>query len=864
MARQTSAILIITGIVVLANLWLLSDSATCDPEMIFSHLSLTGSPGLLPGDACFVDPAVGYITQPLGYLSAQDWLHGVVPWWNPYVGVGMPLAAEMQNESFFLPFVLLLHFHNGWLFQRILFQVLAGVFTYAFLIELGLGLAAAILGAALFSLNGTFILTAGVVTAPIFCLPLLLLGIENTRRAVNDGQVLGWSLVVVALALSIYSGFPELAYLDGLLGAVWALLRLLQIKGKERWQFLAKMCLGVFLGVAITGPVVLPFLQYLQNGNVIGHGTFFSHDYLPASVMPVQLLPMFYGTFAYYPPAGFENLFGPTMWTRLGGWLGCAPVLLALYALCRGPSRERLVLGLWILSWEAYFLGLPGWASVFAAIPGISDADAIRYAQLSVEFAVFVLAASGFEDIRRLPRGLPSHLFWPVLLFLCCLAGFVIPSLKLFLIWFHAYPELCWIAVTSFVCTIITMLVLVIAMRLRGQWLFVAQTLMIVGSILVFLEPQFCAPRSGGIDRSGIEFLSRHIGFSRLYTLGPFAPNFPAAYGIASINDVQLPRPQSWADYTYQRLAVTAADFIFGAETPEQLTALQANLPNYEAIGVKYVAAYPGKNPFLMTLANPLQTDGSFVTLSAGMSLSGEFIAASPQPPSVAAVAVFPKPIGRGATGPLTVQLCTDGQCVFGKGDLAQPEEGDPFIIPLNRALILSPSQVINYRFAHASGTPVALELGADLGRSQHLLLSPIGAISAGDAPVLKFEYSASVNLPVRVFKNSVMEIYQLPNPAPYAETLDKTCSLAVISRQLITTDCAHPTSLIRHELFYPGWHAKVNGMTTQVRLADGLFQTIDLPAGKSTIYFPTSRPILLSLALLRFWHCYFGRHTVF
>src|ERR1700733_5482198 len=47
---------------------------------------------LLRGFPGWVDGNAGVTTQALGKLAAEDWLHGTVPWWNPYSGVGLPLA----------------------------------------------------------------------------------------------------------------------------------------------------------------------------------------------------------------------------------------------------------------------------------------------------------------------------------------------------------------------------------------------------------------------------------------------------------------------------------------------------------------------------------------------------------------------------------------------------------------------------------------------------------------------------------------------------------------------------------------------------------------------------------------------------
>ena len=42
--------------------------------------------------------------------------------------------------------------------------------------------------------------------------------------------------MAVGLALSVYAGFPETAYIDGLLVLVWALARLVSLPGGDRKQ----------------------------------------------------------------------------------------------------------------------------------------------------------------------------------------------------------------------------------------------------------------------------------------------------------------------------------------------------------------------------------------------------------------------------------------------------------------------------------------------------------------------------------------------------------------------------------------------------------------------------------------------------
>jgi hypothetical protein len=123
-----------------APFWLLGLST--DPIWFYSNI-VSGAHGI-PGSP-FLDPNAGFTSEALGHLVALDWLHGVIPWWNPYTGIGVPLAGELQPGAFFLPFNLLLLLKEGLLWQRIVMQIIAGLGTYTLLRELGLSRLAALL-----------------------------------------------------------------------------------------------------------------------------------------------------------------------------------------------------------------------------------------------------------------------------------------------------------------------------------------------------------------------------------------------------------------------------------------------------------------------------------------------------------------------------------------------------------------------------------------------------------------------------------------------------------------------------------------------------------------------------------------------
>jgi uncharacterized membrane protein YfhO len=77
-----------------------------------------------------------------------------------------------------------------------------------------------------------------------------------------------------------------------------------------------------------------------------------------------------------------------------------------------------------------------------------------------------------------------------------------------------------------------------------------------------------------------------------------------------------------------------------------------------------------------------------------------------------------------------------------------------------------------------------------------------------------------------------------LPDPKPYFETPSGVCTLQVQSRTSVTADCATAATLVRRELYYPGWNASIGGRPAAIAEFDGLFQAINLPSGRNAVAF--------------------------
>ncbi|MGH9439292.1 MAG: hypothetical protein ACRD22_15705, partial [Terriglobia bacterium] len=221
---------------------------SANPIFRVSGLTVSSQRGVTTGIP-WLDASAGYTIQALGGFSAQQWLHGHIPWWDPYMGVGAPLAGEMQPASLFLPFVLLLHFLGGVLLFKIALQMVAGLAAFALLRHFRLCRVAAFSGAAIYSLNGTFAWFSDAPITPIAFLPLLLLGIERAFACSGGKRRGGWILIAVALAYSLYAGFPETAYLDGLLAFAWSMYRFSVAPRGARFAFATKVVSGCAVGL---------------------------------------------------------------------------------------------------------------------------------------------------------------------------------------------------------------------------------------------------------------------------------------------------------------------------------------------------------------------------------------------------------------------------------------------------------------------------------------------------------------------------------------------------------------------------------------------------------------------------------------
>lgn len=571
-----------------------------DPALLWGDMRLAFVDGPLPG-APYADPNAGYTTHALGYRAALDWISGAVPWWNPYSGVGLPLAAEYQPAAFF-PLTLLLLAPHGMTLQHVALQVLAGAGTYGLLRQMGLGRLAATTGACLYAFNGTLAWFAHGPAQAVPFLPWMLWGIERALAHSRSGAPGGWRMLAAAMALSLLAGFPETAYINGLLALAWTLQRGIALPATARVGMAARIAAGGVTGIAIAAPQVMSFFQYLSEAFIGGHADFSLAALGALTAVQSLIAPYAYGPIVSYAPV-WPELWG--MWGSIGGYVTLAIVLLALYGfLCRRSPLHWLLLAWIVITLLKTFRLEPG-LTLWNLVPGVSIAAFARYAQPSWELALIVLAMAGLDDIARTRTPRHGALAGAAAIVVAATAGGlwlvglrwpVIAQAAELRLW--AVGSATWAMASALAC-----LSLVAAARWRGSAATLAALLACEG-VVMFSIPTLSNPLKGSVDRPAIEFLQTNLGLQRFYTLGPIQPNYGAYYGIASINHNYLPTSARWVTWVQSNLDRAADGAVFNgnygraAGAPSQAEELRRNLAAYEWAGVKYVVARAGDDPF--------------------------------------------------------------------------------------------------------------------------------------------------------------------------------------------------------------------------------------------------------------------------
>ena len=388
-------------------------------------------------------------------LAKSIALSGEWPLWNPLLGNGTPLLANLQTAFFYPPNILyfLLPVEHGLTLSTILHLSLAGVLMYTYTRYIGLHSFAAMISALTYMFSGYLVGRIQFVTMinALAWFPLLLLLGEQltTQRRLKDVLWLG-----CVWAIQLLAGHAQLWFYGLWLVGGYTFFRLWQQRSTFPSTFRAMLRLGLSLSAALALAVLLAAIQIIPTAEFVsqsprssGAGRYFALSY---SFWPWRLLTLLAPDFFGHPAQG--NYWGYANFWEDHAYIGTLPFIFALLAAKRymrpapastapslppvGPFFITLVPTslLLALGWNT-----PVYLWVFDHVPGFGYFQAPSRLLIWYTLAVSILAGIGAEHFQLSPQNRRGWQRWLVICLGMTMAGgvgmLVLSGVKLTFLW---------------------------------------------------------------------------------------------------------------------------------------------------------------------------------------------------------------------------------------------------------------------------------------------------------------------------------------------------------------------------------------------------------------------------------------------
>ena len=366
--------------------------------------SLGFSSGKVLGNPRCDNPSAYYYYS---YFVGQCWRNGILPLWNPYIQLGLPMIGDGE-ASIFHPLSFLFAFLDtglaiNWIIA--ISFVLTGLFFYGYLRALKLGQPAAWCGAVTWSFSSAMIsrIYAGHmnILLTFISIPLILMLWEKYRLRGGVWHLLGIS---AAYGLMILAYYPQFLYIFSLFFMFYVLIQsglaILDHASTARREGRAILSLGAFilLGIGLGAIQLFPSIDFVsrsfrQNATIEYCGAF---SFPPENILTL-IAPRFFGSTLTIRPGIYwgRNLFWE-MWI----YLGILPLIVAVAGAWVAPRRRRAAL----LACTAIFLilGLGRntflFPAIYAHVPFFDIFRGSSKNTLIVLFCLVTLSAYGFES----------------------------------------------------------------------------------------------------------------------------------------------------------------------------------------------------------------------------------------------------------------------------------------------------------------------------------------------------------------------------------------------------------------------------------------------------------------------------------
>jgi len=443
--------------------------------------------------AWLVEPGLHNIRRSYGDVDA--------PLWNPNVGTGAPLLANMQSAPFNplkLP-PLISPSPGMWDLYLLGRFLLGGIVALLFARVLGMALPGALVVAVGYILSGHFMLYSNNHWLEVYLvLPLILCGVEVIVRSARPW---GAALLAAAVALNLLAGMPEPSLLALSFAGGYAAYRLALSTTEARnvgfgLRRAALLSAGFIGGFALAAPNLLPFAEYVANSynlhtaeRQIGLG--FDSPRLAISL----LVPFFNGT----PWDNSQH----TGWSGVRNWVGVVLPFLAVVGLGHRSLMKQA--GWWFLG--AALLAL----TKTYGVPGINELGRLPLANITIfvtwiapvaAFSVALLAGIGVDRIYRGEASTFSLHF----------AGVVIVGVLTLLLLYNwdtlsdlGSREILWLSL-SFALVIGVWGLIFLGRWFTGSWSVHAAAIVAVGALLYLIVDHWGSPGAEWPIRVAIGF----------------------------------------------------------------------------------------------------------------------------------------------------------------------------------------------------------------------------------------------------------------------------------------------------------------------------------------------------------------------
>ena len=333
--------------------------------------------------------------------------HGILPLWNPYNGVGLPLAFNWQAGSFGLPSLIgyLVPVRLAFTAGVVATLVIAGTGAYVLARVLRVGFLGSIMAATTFELGGALVGWLGYPHAQVlawagwfFAAGVLVLRGQRRIPAI--------ALLAAVVAGAVYCGQPEVLIIivaaTALFLAVVLVLRALPspmgFEGGPILRPTVDLGIGFLAGLGLAAPLLFPALQ-LTNQSVRATAA------VPSSLSLHALTYLIFPGYDGVPVPGNFGFNYAFFYEEYGVYVGIIAIVLAIVAVVTGVRRRRpevfATTAVAIVMGSIVFVG-PITRPIFS-LPFLHGVTATR-ALMPLGFSLAILAGIGLDEVIRSPR----------------------------------------------------------------------------------------------------------------------------------------------------------------------------------------------------------------------------------------------------------------------------------------------------------------------------------------------------------------------------------------------------------------------------------------------------------------------------